>query len=131
MKKLMFTLAFILPYLLHGLGASEEEIAGCYEALGYNPFSEEYYSAHLELRQCDDVYFATWTFTDESTDVGTGIRVDDILSICFQDAENPTLSGVQVYHIRCGQLYGPWAINGYDLVGEEVARKSWISPSPV
>lgn len=123
MKKFICALAFALPCLTNGLWAGGGEIEGYYETIGYDPFSEEYYTAHLEIEERDHVYFATWTYNDESTDEGTGIRVDDILSFGFQSTIDPTFAGVQVYHIKCGQLYGPWAFNGYDLVGEEVAKK--------
>lgn len=119
MKKLIFFLICALPFV--GLGAG---LTGTYQVSGFDPVFNVHYTGSVIIAKQAAVYTLNWTFDDGTHDIGTGLHVEDELSVVFQNVENPSVNGVQVYKIKHDhRLEGPWVDLGDTRVGTEKIKK--------
>lgn len=98
--------------------AQLDGISGQYDMVGENPGGAGSYSGSVAIRGSGDVYQVAWTIGG-SNHVGTGILLDDMLSVVYQpDNSSP---GIAVYQLQeDGRLIGVWTGLGGNAVGTEV-----------
>lgn len=100
-------------------------VTGTYDVHGNNDANTAPYTATLVVTESDDVYTATWTYSDNSQESGTGVRKGDDIAFVFVEVPDNGSNGVQLYEIHHDKLNGPWAIVSGSTVttGWEVAVK--------
>lgn len=100
-------------------------IAGTYEVKGFDPDANSKYEGILVIQKVNDsVFNALWTFTDGTSDRGTGIRKGKFLSFAFSQNGVPSpLTGTQLYKIERNELEGPWIHLGSTKKGTEKAKR--------
>lgn len=98
-------------------------LSGTYEVDGILAGTDQPYSGTVVIeRQDDHIYTARWVFTDNSVDLGTGVRDGDALSFVFFE-ESTSDYGVQLYKIEGDVLKGPWVRYGATEKGFEKLKK--------
>ena len=105
-------------------------ISGTYRVKGYDPQTQEEYTGMLVISKNGSVYSATWTYSDLTTDTGTGIIKDGVLSFVFQEGSTPSY-GVLAYEIDGKKMSGRWARFGTTEKGKEKIKKVKHTPPPV
>lgn len=115
LRSIFLSIFFLLP--LHMFAS----LTGTYTAIGVGPSGQEY-TAEVVIVKNDSIYTIYWVFEDLSIDVGTGVRQGDSIAFVFQENFS-TPYGVQLYHIECHTLLGPWARFGATKEGFELIEK--------
>lgn len=100
-------------------------VSGTYEIKGFDPISGDYTGTLVIAKVADEIYSATWTFGENATATGTGVRQGGHLSFVFEESflELPSSAGTQLYDIDSYKLHGPWIRFGATEKGSEVAKK--------
>ena len=97
-------------------------ICGIYEVHGYDPQDNHEYAGSVSITKDDEVYSVIWTFENNNTDTGTGVRKGDTLSIVFLE-DNSTSYGTQLYKVYGSTLSGPWVRFGGTEEGSETLKR--------
>lgn len=119
---LLMFLVFLPVYMFAG-------IAGTYEVKGFSPNHVPYAGTVVIAKVSEGIYSATWTFDDQSIDLGTGVRKGSTLSFVFHETSTNT-DGTQLYEFGPGKtLRGPWIRFGATEKGFEKLRKIHDSSS--
>jgi hypothetical protein len=122
MMKLLALFAFVCS-------SSLLAIEGKYSVTGYDPYNKMSYSGTAVItKDKNNVYQINWTYNEGGEiyrDKGTGIKMNDIVSFIFKNAEGEKSSdeGVQVYKVKNDILEGPYVLLGQNLVGTEKLKK--------
>jgi hypothetical protein len=131
MKKIFLTFIFLLPIMgLYACGCDchEEIEQTIYSVRGFNPYTNTKYTGKAIITRQGEIFSVQWTFDDGTTEIGTGLRSGNKLSISYATAD-PTLPnpGLQVYEIiGINKLKGPWVPIGGNLVGEEALKRTFF-----
>jgi hypothetical protein len=105
--------------------ALADGLDGSYDATGINALDGTSYSGTVTITRSGDVYEVTWKVGDSSY-IGTGVRVDDVLSVGYTD-ETKSWFGVVGYHIgKGGRLLGTWCT----LLGKTVGTETLVRRKP-
>lgn len=129
MKKVFLMLMFLLPMI--GLQACEtcgflrNNEQKVFSVSGFDPYSNSEYTGVAEITNVGGVFSILWTFSDGSSEIGTGIKIEKKLSISYA-TDDPSLPnpGIQVYDlITNDKLKGQWVPIGGNLVGEETLTR--------
>lgn len=96
------------------------DIAGTYEVEGTDPATGPYTGIATIQRIGIGIYTAKWTFSDGSTDVGTGVKQVHNVSFVFKESSGDF--GTQLYEIL-NNLEGKWIRFGATKNGGEKLRK--------
>lgn len=107
------------------LNASHYEITGNYSVKGVGEAGAPY-SGHLKITESEGIYTFQWQYKENGEhDYGTGIIVDDVISIAFQELNPARLSGVQSFKIekKGSKLSGPWIYFGGQSTGFETVKR--------
>lgn len=106
-------------------GALADDLDGTYDARGVNALDGTSYSGTVTITRTGDVYEVTWDVGGSSY-LGTGVRVDDVLSVGYTDQERSWF-GVVGYRIgKGGRLVGTWCT----LLGKTVGTETLVRRKP-
>ncbi len=96
-------------------------IEGFYTVEGKNPGAPQGYKGEAQIKQTGRTYTIIWKI-GEGAQIGTGILVDNVLSIVFS-APGPTRPGLAVYNVTGDKITsGVWT----SLGSQTVAQEFWI-----
>ncbi|MDB5571298.1 MAG: hypothetical protein JWN93_2481 [Hyphomicrobiales bacterium] len=111
--------AFALLALMAGQGAWASDIEGLYSVVGSNPGQPGNYKGEAQIKQTGKTYTIVWR-VGESRQVGTGLLVDNVLSVVFTPVGAPR-PGIAVFSVADGKIStGVWTSLGSQIVAEEV-----------
>lgn len=83
---------------------------GTYELSGGNSWYGSGYTGEVVIAPQGENYSVIWRVGAKQAQIGIGILQDDILSVSFVDASNPSFWGVASYRVGpWGELEGTWA----------------------
>lgn len=121
MLKSIFFAACMLPVTMFA------SIVGTYEVNGFDPETNAEYTGQVIIEKRHgkhDVYVATWTFSDGSTDTASGVLKGDFVSFVFNETTS-SVYGTQLYKIEDHEkiLKGPWVRFGAVKKGFEKIHK--------
>lgn len=114
----LLPLFFLLPIMMFG------GITGRYKESGYSP-TFGHYTGTAVIKKVGLSYTATWTYSDGSIDVGTGVRQGNYLSFVYSsiDLATPLLSATQIYKIKGDILEGYWIYQNSTQRGFDKLKK--------
>lgn len=101
---------------------------GTYALSGGNSnWSGSGYQGELTITPQGDNYSVIWRIGNRQAQIGIGILQDDVLSVAFIDAANPSFWGVASYRVKAfGELEGKWsAFDGTTNKPEYLVWKSY------
>jgi hypothetical protein len=105
--------------LMVGQGARASDIEGVYSVVGSNPGQPGSYKGEAQIKQTGKTYTIVWR-VGESRQVGTGLLVDNVLSVVFTPVGAPR-PGIAVFSVTDGKVStGVWTSLGSQIVAEEV-----------
>ena len=108
-----------LAGLLLALATPALALEGLYNVEGRNPGQSQSYKGEVQIKQTGLTYTIIWKI-GEGAQIGTGILVDNVLSIVFT-APGPTRPGLAVFTVADDKiLNGVWTSLGSQIVAEEV-----------
>jgi hypothetical protein len=122
-KALLLGCAVFMAIGLVTSGAYAADIAGEYAVVGQAPKTGKEYAGTVTITKTGDVYKVSWDIGGKGY-VGTGILVDDVLSVAYTD-EAKTWFGIVAYQIKSdgAVLEGKWTGAGATAVGGEVLTR--------
>ena len=102
--------------------ASEASLEGVYNAAGSNPGGRGSYEGSVTIIRTGETYKIVWNVG--SVFIGTGIVVDEVLSVAYTD-ENKKWFGFVAYRIlnEGRRLEGIWGPHGGKALGSETLTK--------
>lgn len=112
---------FLLPACI--FGQNTDPLGGKYDLKGYDAQLNQHYSGSVLITEKSGVYSAKWTFNDQSTYTGTGVKSNSSLAFVFKQ-DNADTIGVQLYDVKEDDtLEGPWVRFGSATKGTEKLTK--------
>lgn len=121
MKQLRYTIFFLCMLASLSAHAYASYLrAGTYELKGSNPGSNTVsYRGTVTIQPSGSHYLLTWNIGNHQGQTGTGILVDNVLSVAFYD-HSKNYSGVISYRMQnSDQLEGFWIAHGNATYGRE------------
>jgi hypothetical protein len=105
-----------------GVSVSAADIEGIYSSKGTNPGGKGAYTGSVIISKTKDTYKIVWSVG--GVYIGTGVIVDDILSVVYVD-ESSKSSGLVVYKILDNgkKLEGVWCAYSGMVLGKETLEK--------
>jgi hypothetical protein len=105
-----------------GVSASAADVEGTYSAKGTNPDGKGEYTGSVIISKTKDTYLVVWSVG--TVYIGTGIVVDDILSVAYVDANKKSF-GIVAYKILDSgkKLEGVWCPHNGKVLGKETLEK--------
>ena len=119
MKKVALTIVLALCLSVPAIAA---DIEGTYSAVGSNPGGKGQYKGNVIISKSGETYKVVWSVG--TAYIGTGIVVDDVLSVAYTD-EAKKWFGIVAYKIKSGGkvLEGLWTGHNGKKLGKETLTK--------
>jgi hypothetical protein len=125
MNKSFFALFFAFTVLCGAAHASYIR-TGTYELLGSNSDTGNVnYRGYVSITARGDNYDLAWVIGSKQVQIGTGILMNDVLSVCYCDITKEKMGVVSFKIISNGELWGKWAPIGSSSYGIE--SLNWVS----
>lgn len=122
MKKTVFLMALFLSFVSSGYAWILR--TGTYDLSGGNNTGGTGYHGEVIIAPQGDNYKVTWLIGSKQAQVGVGVLHNDILSVAYVDAGNPSLWGVASYRVGpWGELEGRWT--AFDGVASKPEYLVW------
>jgi hypothetical protein len=104
-----------------GLSTTAHAIEGIYRVEGHAPRSSDVYKGEAQIKKTGDTYTVVWRI-GSSGHIGTGILMDNVLSVFFQPLDRGAAAGVACFRIIDDKIaQGTWTMLG----GKEVGEENW------
>jgi len=118
-RAVLLCCAALLAIGLVTVGAHASDLSGEYAAAGHSPKTGKAYTGTVKIMKSGEVYEVSWVI-DGKGYLGTGILVNDVLSVAYTD-EAKTWFGIVAYHIKSdgAVLEGKWTGAGATVLGDE------------
>ncbi len=98
-------------------------VEGTYAGSGTDPLTKEAYMVTATFTQDDNgIYQATWDEAQKGKDThytGTGLQQGDFMSFVYQNEDDASDTGLQIYKIKGNALEGRFVMIGENAVGNE------------
>lgn len=115
-------LLVVVSVIVIGISTYANDIVGTYAVTGSNPGGKGQYKGTVIITKTKDTYKLVWSVG--AAYIGTGILVDNVLSVAYTD-ENKKWFGIVAYKVIDSgkKLEGNWCAHGGQVLGTETLEK--------